>query len=261
MQIREYVHTQRANNIVQVTISRPKALNALNMQVLRELDAVFSELSQSDLPACVVITGEGEKSFVAGADIVEMNGVSVDQAAAFARFGQHVMNRIEQFPSPVLAAVNGFALGGGCELALACDVIYAAENAKFGQPEVKLGLIPGFGGCVRLTRKVGPMVAAEWIMTGDVYSAQQAQQAGLVRAIFPSGELLPQVMQIATRIAQRAPLAVRAAKRVMQHAVAVDPVSALQVEQWTFGQLFSSADTREGTAAFVAKREPQFKGC
>ena len=243
--------------VTELTISRPKALNALNQTVLAELEQVLTHLEkQSDL-RCVIITGEG-KAFVAGADISHMADATPAQAEDFAAQGQRVFAQLEQLPVPTLAAVNGFALGGGCELALACDLIYASEHAKFGQPEVKLGLMPGFGGTVRLPRKIGPGAAREWIFTGEMVSAQAAKDAGLVREILPADALMARVREIAGIIAQRAPLAVRACKRVLNQST--DPTVATHLERWSFANLFGSADTREGTRAFLDKREPNFKG-
>lgn len=242
----------------EVTIARPKALNALNRQVITELGRVIEHVRDDPQARCMIITGEGGKAFVAGADIAEMSTLNAREAEAFAALGHHVFGSLEALGIPVLAAVNGFALGGGCELALACDMIYAAESAKFGQPEVKLGLMPGFGGTVRLPRKIGLAAASHWIFTGDTYSAQAAREVGLVQGVFAADELLPQVRQIAQSIAKRAPLAVRAAKRVMVQQT--DPAVAAALERWSFGQLFASRDTREGTTAFLEKREPIFTG-
>lgn len=246
--------------VTQITLSRPKALNALNRQMLTELDRVLRELASTEVPRCLILTGDGEKAFVAGADIAQMSGLGAVEAEAFAAFGQQVFARLEHFPAPVLAAVNGFALGGGCELALACDIIYAATTAKFGQPEVKLGLIPGFGGSVRLPRKIGLAAASEWIFTGEIYSAEVAKELGLVREICSPDTLLARVHEIAAVIASRAPMAVRAAKRVMVQGLATDPTTAATLEHMSFGQLFHSGDMREGTRAFLEKRAPSFKG-
>jgi enoyl-CoA hydratase len=256
----EFVKVDAAERVAEITISRPKALNALNSGVLNELEYVLSELTKVETLGCVIITGQGDKAFIAGADIGEMNAMTQAEADDFARVGHRVFAMLERFPVPVLAAVNGFALGGGCELALACDIIYAADNAKFGQPEVKLGLIPGFGGCVRLPRKLGLSAAAEWIFTGDIYNAQTAKELGLVREVMPLCDLLPKVRDIAKRITQRAPLAVRAAKRVMVAGLATNPEAAATIEHLAFAQLFVSKDAKEGTKAFVDKRDPQFTG-
>ena len=256
----EFVRLARTEAGAELTLSRPKALNALNQQVLRELDLVLEELRHGDLPATLIITGDGDRAFVAGADIAEMAKMGSAEADELARLGHRVMDALEDFPAPTLAAVNGFALGGGCELALACDIIYASERAKFGQPEVKLGLIPGFGGTVRLPRKVGLAVASEWILTGEVYSAQVAKEVGLVREVVPPEQLMPRVREVAALIAKRGPLATRAAKRMLVRGLATLPDTAAAMERWSFARLFDTADMREGTQAFVEKREPTFKG-
>jgi len=260
MSAREFVLVEVGDKVAEVTIARPKALNALSSKVLHELEQSFAELAAVKDLACVILTGAGDRAFVAGADIGEMRAMTKRQAEEFCRTGHRVFAAIESFPTPVIAAVNGFALGGGCELALACDIIYAAANAKFGQPEVKLGLIPGFGGTVRLPRKVGLAAAAEWIFTGEVYDAEAAEKIGLVRAVLPPGELMPRVRAIAHTIAQRAPLAVRAAKQVMVEGLATHPAEAANFEQQAFIKVFDTSDLQEGTQAFLDKREPTFRG-
>ncbi len=256
----ELVRVEVSERVAEVTINRPKALNALNRQVLTELDQVFKQLREERALAVVILTGAGDKAFVAGADVAEMSGMSAAEAVEFARSGHRLFDSIESFPTPVLAAVNGYALGGGCELALACDIIYASDNAKLGQPEVKLGIIPGFGGCVRLPRKIGLAAAAEWIYTGEIFNAQTALSLGLVREVLPPAGLLPRVREVAKLIAARAPLAVRAAKRVLVQGQGIHPAAAALIEQLSFGQLFNSKDAAEGTRAFVEKREPRFVG-
>lgn len=256
----EMVRIEVAERVAEVTINRPKALNAINRQLLAELDLAFKELRAEPTLSTVILTGAGDKAFVAGADIAEMNGMSAEAAVEFARSGHRLCDSIEAFPAPVLAAVNGYALGGGCELALACDIIYASENAKLGQPEVKLGIIPGFGGCVRLPRKIGYAAAAEWIYTGEIFNAQTALALGLVREVLPPAGLLSRVREVAKLIASRAPLAVRAAKRVLVQGQGTPSSAAALIEQLSFGQLFNSKDAAEGTRAFVEKRDPHFTG-
>ncbi|MBT6177109.1 MAG: hypothetical protein HOI23_07655 [Deltaproteobacteria bacterium] len=248
------------NGVATVTINRPKALNAINSAVLAELDAVLDHLTKDESLRCMVLTGAGEKSFVAGADISEMADMDPAQAEEFSAKGHGIFEKIEHLPVPVLAAVNGFCLGGGCELALACDIIYASEKAKFGQPEVKLGLIPGFGGAVRLPRKVGLAAATEWILTGDIYRANEAHRIGLVHAVIEGAELLAHVQKVAATIASRAPVAVRRAKKVMVEGLQSTQTEAAKLEQGSFGVLFATEDMREGTQAFLQKREPNFKG-
>ncbi|MEC9465505.1 MAG: enoyl-CoA hydratase-related protein [Myxococcota bacterium] len=242
-----------------VAINRPKALNAINSQVLDDLEVAFDVLAEQDV-ACVVLTGAGEKSFVAGADIAQMADMSPEKAQAFSKKGHDIFKKIEDFPAPVLGAVNGFALGGGCELALTCDIIYASSKAKFGQPEVKLGLIPGFGGAVRLPRKVGLAAASEWVLTGNIYSAAQAKEIGLVLSVHEPDELMAHVKKVAATIAARAPVAVKRAKKVMVEGLDMRHDEAAALEQSSFGHLFATDDMREGTKAFLEKREPEFKG-
>ena len=255
----ETVDVKLDAGIATVSINRPKALNAINSQVLDDLDAAFDGLSQQSV-ACVILTGAGEKSFVAGADIAQMADMSPEAAEAFSKKGHGIFEKIEHFQAPVLAAVNGFALGGGCELALTCDIIYASSRAKFGQPEVKLGLIPGFGGAVRLPRKVGLAAASEWVLTGNIYSAADAKEIGLVHSVHEPEELMAHVQKIAKAIAARAPLAVQRAKKVMLEGLDMAHAGAAELEQSSFGHLFSTDDMREGTKAFLDKREPEFKG-
>lgn len=256
----EFVHVDLAEGVALLKVSRPKALNALNKAVLAELRTALEELADFQSLACLILSGDGDKAFVAGADIAEMQAMSPSDAEEFSRSGHQVARMLEEFPVPTIAAVHGYALGAGCELALACDIIYASDKAKFGQPEVKLGLIPGFGGAVRLPRKIGTAAASEWIYTGEVYSAQQAQTLGLVREVVPSDNLLPRANEVAKLIGRRGPLAVRAAKRVIAQGMAADPRRAAQIEQEEFAGLFNTQDMREGTTAFVEKREPTFKG-
>lgn len=255
----EHVKLQQSDGIAELTISRPKALNALNRRVLGDLEAAVDHLAADPALRCVIITGDGDKAFVAGADIAEMATMTPLDSEAFVALGHRVFRKLEELPVPVLAAVNGFALGGGCELVLACDVVYASSKAKFGQPEVKLGLIPGFGGSVRLARKTGFGAAAEWIYSGEIYDAAQAKAIGLVRDVVAPEELMPKVRALAKTIAQRAPLAVRAAKRVLVGGAGTDVVTALALERGVFAGLFATEDLKEGTAAFVEKREARWK--
>ena len=256
----EVVKVERDGGVVTVVLSRPKALNAINAQMLHELDHVFKILSEDSSIACVLITGDGDRAFAAGADIAAMSEYGAEQAQSFAEEGHRIFQQIEDFPAPVLGVINGFALGGGCELALACDVLYASEKAKMGQPEVTLGLMPGFGGTVRLPRKIGLAAASEWIYTGNVYSAQAAKDVGLVHAIFPPDELLNEVMKIAKVIESRGGAAVRACKESMVTGLDTDLASACTDEQVAFGKLFNTDDMREGIDAFLQNRQPAFTG-
>jgi len=245
-----------------VTINRADVLNALSSKVMTELAQAAAAIEVSTDVRVVALTGAGEKAFVAGADIAEMADLNPVQAQAFSEMGGAVGTAIENSEKPWVAAVNGFALGGGCELAMACDFIYASDNAKFGQPEVKLGLIPGFGGTQRLARRVGVAKAKELCFTGDQISAAEALRIGLADAVFPQAELMTKVKELAARIAANGPLAVAECKRLIHQGQSTTLDHALALEARSFGLMFATSDMREGTSAFVAKprRAPQFKG-
>jgi enoyl-CoA hydratase len=245
--------------ITTLTLNRPDKLNALNAELLAELTLAFRSMS-SGAPRVVILTGAGGKAFSAGVDIGEMSGMTTTQAKARADQGHALAELIESLSCPVIAAVPGFALGGGCELALACDFIYASDTAKFGQPEVNLGVIPGFGGTQRLARRVGIGRARELIYTGEIISAERAREIGLVNAVVPKDELLPRVRALADQIAQKGPLAVAQAKRIMLRGVTGDMTAANELEAQAFAMLFGSDDQKEGMKAFVEKRKPDFKG-
>lgn len=249
--------------IATVTIHRPDRLNALNAEVLEELAKLFQALERraSDhRPRVVVLTGAGDRAFVAGADISEMSGLSVAEARAFSERGQRLGRIMEESSFPIIAAVNGFALGGGCELALACDLIVASERARFGQPEVTLGLIPGFGGTLRLASRVGVPWARRLLFTGEIVDAQRAAELGLVDIVAAPEQLLNRAMELARSIADKAPLAVAASKRSLLRSQRADPTTALDHETLAFSSLFASADAQEGLQAFLAKRPPRFSG-
>ncbi len=250
------------NAIWKLTINRPDSLNALNLQVLNEMGEALrfiSEMPFEDARA-LVITGSGQKAFVAGADIKEMSSLSSSEAVHFSQKGQSVFSELELMKIPVIAAVNGFALGGGLELALGCDFIFAADNAKMGFPEVSLSLIPGFGGTVRLSRAVGLRRARELIFTGDMITATEAMTYGLVNKVVPQAELLPSVMKRLEAVLSKGPLAVSAAKKTVQTAWDLQIDEALSVEAEQFGELFETEDTQEGMKAFAEKRKAQFTG-
>lgn len=246
--------------IAVVTISREAALNALSSNVIGELAHIAGELEISSDVRVVILTGAGEKSFVAGADIAEMVDMTPVQARAFAEMGGALGDAIESSSKPWIAAVNGFAFGGGCELALACDFIYASDRAKLGQPEVGLGVIPGFGGTQRLARRVGVAKCKELCMTGDRITAAEALRIGLVDAVWPHAELMAKATEVARRIAANAPLAVAEVKRLVHEGQSAPLDQALALEQRSFGLLFGTQDQREGMAAFIGKRKPEFKG-
>ncbi len=251
---------EREDFIVTLTVNRPKALNALNRKTLTELSRAFFEFRHDQDARVLIITGAGDKAFVAGADIAEMAAMSQEEAEEFARLGQNLTAAIEAVPKAVIAAVNGYALGGGCELAMACDFILASDNARFGQPEVKLGLIPGFGGTQRLARIVGRAVAKQLIFTGDLVDAPRALQLGLANAIYPQGELLAGARAIAQSIAEKGPLAVGAAKRALNRGYDLTLEVGMEFEAMLFGSMFKTEDMREGTGAFLSKRQPTFTG-
>lgn len=253
----EMLEIDITDNVAVVTINRPKALNAMNPKLLTELNMAIAELEVDDEVLVVILTGAG-KAFVAGADIAEMAEMSPREAQFFAEIGGAIGLAIEESCKPYIAAVNGFALGGGCELALACDFIYASEKAKLGQPEVKLGVIPGFGGTQRLSRRVGLAKAKELVFTGDIISAEEGLRIGLVDALVAPDELMPKVKETATRIVANGPLAVAEAKRVMQVGASMALNHAIQLEQLAFANLFDSDDQEEGMSAFLAKRPPIF---
>lgn len=237
-----------------ITIDRPKALNALNSEVLAELDACFDSIDTNTIRA-VILTGEGDKSFVAGADIGEMSKLSPAEGEAFGKKGNDVFRKIETFPIPVIAAVNGFALGGGCEIAMSCDIRICSDNAMFGQPEVGLGITPGFGGTQRLARIVGVGMAKQLIYTARNIKADEAFRIGLVNAIYPQEELMPAAKKMAAAIAQNAPIAVRACKKAINDGLDAKMDDAIVIEEKLFGSCFETHDQIEGMSAFLEKRK------
>jgi enoyl-CoA hydratase len=242
-----------------LTVNRPESLNSLNGETLEALDRAIEGLKGKGL-RCLIVTGAGEKAFVAGADIAAMSTMTAAEGLAFSRLGQVAFGKLEALACPVIAAVNGFALGGGCELALACDFIVASDKAKFGQPEVKLGVIPGYGGTQRLARRVGPAVARELIYTGRIVLAEEALRLGLVNAVVPRRELMDKVLEMARLIAAAGPSAIAAAKRVMLETDGLPLSAGLAAEAEAFGQCFAGDDQKEGMRAFLEKREPTFRG-
>jgi len=251
---------QTDNGIGMITLNRPKALNALNSELLKELNGLLDEIAQDDSVKVVVITGSGDKSFVAGADIAEMQRMSPMEGRAFGKFGQAIFNKLENIPQPVIAAVNGFALGGGCELAMACDIRIASDRAKFGQPEVSLGIVPGFGGTQRLPRLIGKGRAKELLYTADMINAEEAYRIGLVNKIVPADELLSTTKELAEKIMARAQVAVQLCKAAVNTGMDIDLESGIAYEAEVFGLCFASADQKEGMSAFVGKRKPNFTG-
>ena len=239
-----------------LTITRPDALNALNKAVMAEFMNKLDDISVSEI-RCLIITGAGEKSFVAGADIGEMKGFTSEQAEKYSADGNALMERLENMPMPVIAAVNGFALGGGCEVALACDIRLASENAVFALPEVSLGISPGFGGVQRITRAVGIAKAKELVFTARKVKAEEALELGLVNAIHPLAELMNAATQMAEQIAANAPMGVRAAKKIANDIIRLTPEESTLQEISLFGRCFASNDQKQAMSAFVEKRKPE----
>ena len=237
-----------------ITINRPKALNALNSEVLKELDACLDGVNLETTRA-LILTGSGEKSFVAGADIGEMSTLTKAEGEAFGKIGNDVFRKLETFPIPVIAAVNGFALGGGCEISMSCDIRICSDNALFGQPEVGLGITPGFGGTQRLARIIGVGKAKEMIYAATNIKADEALRIGLVNAVYPLEELMPAAKKLAGKIAKNAPIAVRACKKAINEGLDVDMDKAIVIEEKLFGNCFESEEQKEGMAAFLEKRK------
>lgn len=255
----QYVTWQKDGAAAVITIDRPKALNALNPTVLSQLRSCLEQANADADVRGIIITGAGTKAFVAGADIAAMSTMAPSEGLVFANLGLDVLQYIEDIPKPVIAAVNGFALGGGTELALACDMIYASPNARMGQPEVKLGIIPGFGGTQRLARLLGRNRAKELIFTGDIIDAAQAREYGLVQEVVPAEELLDFCKKVVGKIAAVGPSAVAQAKFAMNKGVDLALDAGLAMEKLAFSSLFGTEEQREGMGAFLEKRAPTFK--
>jgi enoyl-CoA hydratase len=252
------IDVAREDAVALVTIDRQEALNALDVETLTDLRDRLRELSDDEGVRAVILTGAGEKAFVAGADIKYMSGLDVDQAKAWGALGHEAARLLETMPKPTIAAINGFALGGGCELALACDVRYASTSAKLGQPEVNLGIIPGWGGTQRLARVCGLGIAKELIFSGRTVDAHEALRIGLVNGVHDP--VLETAREVAQLLAAKSPIALRLMKELANRALGGDHAANLAAEGDTFGEIFSSADAREGMTAFVEKREPRFSG-
>ncbi|EHI97338.1 3-hydroxybutyryl-CoA dehydratase [Clostridium sp. DL-VIII] len=251
---------EKEGHLAIVTINRPKALNALNSETLKDLDAVLEDLEKDSNVYAVVLTGAGEKSFVAGADIAEMKDLNEEQGKEFGILGNNVFRRLEKLDKPVIAAVSGFALGGGCELAMSCDIRIASEKARFGQPEAGLGITPGFGGTQRLARIVGPGKAKELIYTCDLIKAEEAYRIGLVNKVVPLESLMDEAKAMANKIAANAPKAVAYCKDAIDRGMQVDIDSAILIEAEDFGKCFATEDQTEGMTAFLERRaEKNFK--
>lgn len=250
----EFVTYEIEGQVGIVTINRPKALNALNSQVLDDLNEVIDGVD-TDAVRCLILTGAGEKSFVAGADIGEMSTLTKTEAEAFGKKGNDVFRKLETLPIPVIAAVNGFALGGGCEISMSCDIRICSDNAVFGQPEVGLGVTPGFGGTQRLARLVGPGMAKQLIYTARNIKADEALRIGLVNAVYTQEELMPAAKKMAAGIAKNAPIAVRNCKKAINDGLEASMDEAIIIEEKLFGDCFESYDQKEGMTAFLEKRK------
>ncbi len=249
---------QKEDKIAIVTINRPKALNALNSETLIELDLAIDEISKDDEIYALILTGEG-KAFVAGADITEMKDLDVMGGRKFGILGNKIFRKLETLEKPVIAAVNGFALGGGCELSMACDIRIASSRAKFGQPEVGLGITPGFGGTQRLARLIGTGMAKQLIYTGDIINAEEALRIGLVNKVVEPEQLLEEVKLLAKKIVNNAPIAVKLSKTAINRGMQMDIDTALMYEAEVFGECFSTVDQKNGMLAFIEKTEKSFQ--
>lgn len=249
---------EQADGIGIIRFNRPKVLNALNLTVLEELSELLDHVRDDEEARVIILTGSGEKSFVAGADIPVMLPMDVRQGKEFAFLGQKLLHKIEEYEKPIIAAINGFALGGGTEISMACDIRIASEKARFGQPEVKLGIIPGFGGTQRLPRLVGRGMAKLLIFSGNMIDAGEALRIGLVEKVVPHDKLLEEAMAVARDINAMSPTAVRLAKAAINHGLDVDMRTGNRFEAFTFGHCFATEDQTEGMTAFVGKRAPEF---
>ena len=254
----EFVSLQKEGRTAIIKISNPPALNALNSKILTELSLALHEAESDKEVYAIIITGEG-RSFVAGADIQEMSSLNPAEGEAFGKVGSDIFRSIEKSEKPVIAAVNGFALGGGCELAMACDIRIASDNAKFGQPEVGLGITPGFGGTVRMAKLIGPAKAKELIFTGRVIDAAEALSIGLVNKVVPAADILTSAIEMAKTIALKAPVAVRLSKKVINYATDYPTEESVTLENRLFGSCFGTLDQKEGMEAFLQKRKPEFR--
>jgi enoyl-CoA hydratase len=256
----ENILLEKKNFIAYVTINRPKVLNALNMATMEELRAAFTDIKEDSAIRVAILTGSGEKAFVAGADIGELSKHDAVSGKEYTHRGQSVLDLIENLGKPVIAGINGFALGGGCELAMACTMRLASSNAKLGQPEVKLGIIPGYGGTQRLPRLVGKGIAMQLVLAGEMISAEEALRIGLVNEVTAPGDLIPRAEAIAAKIIANAPLAIQYAMEAVNRGLDLPLTDGLYLEATLFGVCCATEDKKEGTTAFLEKRAAQFKG-
>ncbi|MGD9241446.1 MAG: enoyl-CoA hydratase-related protein [Desulfobacterales bacterium] len=256
----ENIIFQIDGGIATISFNRPKALNALNVALLEEFSRALDEIAADENIRVLVLTGAGDKSFVAGADITELATYNSLGAKNFSRNSHNIVAKLQELPIAVIAAVNGFALGGGTEIAIACDFIYASENAKFGQPEINLGLIPGLGGTQRLPRLIGMNMAKELVFTGKMISAAEAEKIGLANKVVPADQLMEEVIKTAREIASKGKVSLRAAKQAINFGMNTDLATGIHIEVDAFGLCYDSSDAKEGTSAFLEKRKADFKG-
>lgn len=255
----QFLMVEKKENIIFITINREETLNALSRDVIEELEDVFRSIDQDETIRCAILTGKG-RAFVAGADIGQLNSFTGQMGRNLARFGQGVLRFIEEMDTPVIAAINGFAIGGGCELAMCCDMRIASEKAKFGQPEVNLGITPGYGGTQRLTRLVGKGMAKYLCMTGNMIDAQQAQKIGLVELVTAPEDLMDEAFKVAKTIASKAPISIGLVKQAINAAEDVPLNAGMAYEAEVYSTAFKTEDRKEGLTAFLEKRQPEFKG-
>jgi enoyl-CoA hydratase/carnithine racemase len=256
----ENILLDKKNSVAYITVNRPKVLNALNMETMEELRMAFTDIKNDTTIRVAILTGSGEKAFIAGADIAELSKHDAITGKEYTHKGQSVLDLIEKLGKPVIACINGFALGGGCELAMACTMRLASQTAKLGQPEVKLGIIPGYGGTQRLPRLVGKGVAMQLVLTGEMISAEEAHRIGLVNEVVAPADLIPRAEAIAQKIIANAPLAIQYAMEAVNHGLDLTLAEGLYLEATLFGVCCATEDKTEGTKAFLEKRPAQFKG-
>lgn len=247
------------NNYALITLNRPDKLNALNTELFNELNDAITKIELDDNIKLVILTGQGEKAFAAGADIKELNQSDHNSGRLFSQHGSNVMLRLESLKKPVIAAVNGFALGGGCELAMSCHIRFASDNAKFGQPEVNLGILPGYGGTQRLPRLVGVAKAIELTISGNMIGAEEAKSIGLVNQVYPQAELMEKTLEFANTVLSKGSIAVSASIDAIYQSLNLSPIEGLAYESKLFGEVCGTEDFKEGTSAFLEKRKPNFK--
>ena len=256
----ETIEVSHDGGVTTIRLNRPKQLNALNQQVFRELDQVLDQLAIDPAVRVLVITGAGDRAFAAGADIREFEAMGPMEALEFSRNTQRILRKLETLPKPTIAAVNGFALGGGCELMMACDIVYAAESARIGQPEITLGIIPGAGGTQRLARLVGKQKAKELALTGEMLSAAEARELHLISKVVPAAELMTEVQKLCEKLLSKGAIALRMAKEAIEFGSEADLAAGLEIEAKSWSVCFTTEDRVEGVKAFLEKRKPIFKG-